>query len=334
MTFIASRFPSATESSARIPRPREATCAATARAVEPHDSVQLTGGTASALRHDPPPPPPPNGPPIIDDDPPSQNWTLVWSDEFDQPNGSSPDPAHWNLEQGGDGWGNHELETYTNRPRNASIHKGNLVITARKEHYTGPDGIRRNYTSARLTTEKLFEQPYGRFEARIKLPSGKGMWPAFWLLGNNSDQVGWPACGEIDIMENVGNMPSTNYGTVHGPGYSGAHGISASYTLPNGQKLSDDFHVYAVEWDPQSVKFFLDDHHYQTVTRSSLPSGAKWVFDHPFFLIMNVAVGGDWPGPPSFKTHFPQRMWVDYVRVYKPSDGGPGRPPAVTPGAL
>ena len=152
--------------------------------------------------------------------------TLVWADEFSGPNGSAPDPAKWTYDLGGNGWGNDELETYTNRLQNAHIEDGNLVIQAAKEQFTGPDGVARSYTSARLKTLGRFEPTYGRMEARIKIPSGQGMWPAFWMLGANAASVGWPQCGEIDIMENIGREPSIVHGTVHGPGYSGMHGIS------------------------------------------------------------------------------------------------------------
>lgn len=242
-------------------------------------------------------------------------YTLVWSDEFDTANGSPPDSEKWVLETGGDGWGNDELETYTTRPQNVHIQDGNLVITAIKEPHTGIDGIARQYTSARMKTAGLFEQKYGRFEARIKVPQGQGMWPAFWMLGSNASQVGWPRCGEIDIMENVGKEPSTVHGSLHGPGYSGAMPSTATYTLPAG-KLSDDFHIFAVEWEPGAIRFYVDNTLYETRMPADLASGKPWVFDHPFFLILNLAVGGGLPGDPDATTVFPQSMLVDYVRVY------------------
>jgi beta-glucanase (GH16 family) len=250
--------------------------------------------------------------------PPSvRQWTLVWSDEFSGLNGSAPDSAKWGYDVGGNGWGNNELEYYTNRTQNAYVQDGNLVIKALKETYTGADGVTRNYTSARLLTANLFSQTYGRFEARIKIPYGQGMWPAFWMLGNNIGQVGWPQCGEIDIMENIGKEPSIIYGSIHGPGYTGGTGVGTSYTLPNAAQLAGDFHVFAVEWEPNVVRFYVDGNLYATDTPSSLPAGSTWVFDHPFFIILNVAVGGDWPGPPDSTTVFPQQMLVDYVRVYQ-----------------
>jgi beta-glucanase (GH16 family) len=248
-------------------------------------------------------------------------WKLVWSDEFNGPNGSAPDPARWTYDVGGHGFGNHELEYYTNRPENVVIQDGNLVITARKETYTGQDGVTRDYTSARLLTDKLFSHQNGRIESRIKIPEGKGMWPACWMLGENIGQVGWPECGEIDIMENVGFEPSSVHGTVHGPGYSGEHGIGATFKLPEGKKFSDDYHVFTVDWEPDSIRFSVDNQVYHTVTRASLPEGAPWVYEHPFFLLLNLAVGGDWPGPPDESTKFPQEMKVDWIRVYEKQAG-------------
>jgi beta-glucanase (GH16 family) len=246
-------------------------------------------------------------------------WRLVWSDEFNGPDASRPDPAKWKFEVGGNGWGNHELEYYTNRPENSFIRDGNLVIQAAKENFTGPHHVTRDYTSARITTQGLFEQAYGRFEARIKIPRGRGLWPAFWLLGNDIGTIGWPASGEIDIMENIGKEPSMVHGSLHGPGYSGDRDYTSEYKLPGGVHFADDFHVFAVEWEPKSVRFFVDQELYATFTPARLPAGMKWVFDHPFFIILNVAVGGDWPGPPDATTTFPQTMQVDYVRVYKPT---------------
>ncbi len=244
-------------------------------------------------------------------------WSLVWSDEFDGPSGSAVNSSKWSFDIGGNGWGNNELETYTDRTVNAHVEGGLLVIKALKETFTGTDGITRNYTSARLLTKNKFTQAYGRFEARIKIPYGQGLWPAFWMLGDNIGTVGWPTCGEIDIMENIGKEPSIVHGTFHGPGYSGAQGISAAYALPNGQKFSDDFHTFAVEWEPNVIRFYVDGLLYKTRTPADLPAGKSWVFDHPFFVILNVAVGGGFPGNPDATTVFPQQMLVDYVRVYQ-----------------
>jgi beta-glucanase (GH16 family) len=243
-------------------------------------------------------------------------YQLVWSDEFNAADGSPVDSTKWIFDTGGNGWGNNELETYTNRTNNAKQSGGNLVITAAQETFKGADGITRNYTSARILTNTKFTQKYGRFEARIKIPYGQGIWPAFWMLGDNIATVPWPSCGEIDIMENIGKEPSTVHGTIHGPGYSGANGIGSPYALPAGQKFSDDFHIYALEWSPNTLRFYVDGSLYRTIVASDTPQGTAWVFDHPFFIIMNVAVGGGWPGSPDQTTVFPQTMLVDYVRVY------------------
>jgi beta-glucanase (GH16 family) len=242
-------------------------------------------------------------------------WVLTWSDDFSGPDGSVPDPAKWVIETGGGGWGNNELEYYTSRPANVHQEKGNLVIVAAREPYTGPDKLARDYTSARLKTAGLFSQAYGRFEARIKIPYGQGIWPAFWLLGEDISKVNWPNCGEIDIMENVGFEPSKVHGSMHGPGYSGGNPLTGVYTLPSG-RFADDSHVFAIEWEPNVVRFYVDDQLYETRTPDDLPPGTRWVFDHPFFVLVNVAVGGNWPGSPDSSTVFPQQMLVDYVRVY------------------
>lgn len=244
----------------------------------------------------------------------------VWHDEFDGPAGASFDRAKWAADTGGGGFGNHEREFYTTRTENASLDgHGHLVITALAE----PASSSRQcwygkclFTSTRLKTKGLFAQTYGRFEARIRIPRGQGIWPAFWMLGDDIDKVGWPQSGEIDIMENIGREPAIAHGTLHGPGYSGANGIGRADTLSSGA-YADDFHIYAVEWGPNEIKWFVDGRQYHRMTPADLPSGAKWVFDHPFFLIMNVAVGGGWPGDPDASSTFPQQMIVDYVRAYR-----------------
>ena len=243
-------------------------------------------------------------------------WRLVWSDDFRGRQGSLPDAAKWTLQTGGAGWGNQELETYTARPQNAHLEGGNLAITALRERFTGPDGIERPYTSGRLQTRGKFEQAHGRFEARIRIPRGQGIWPAFWLLGADEGTAPWPLCGEIDIMENVGKEPGTVHGSMHGPGYSGAHPLTGEYALPGGSAVADSFHTFAVEWEPGAVRFFVDEHLFETQTEANLPSGKVWVFDHPFFILLDLAVGGNWPGNPDASTQFPQQMLVDYVAVY------------------
>jgi uncharacterized protein (TIGR03437 family) len=254
--------------------------------------------------------------------PAQTSWRLVWSDEFGGPAGSQPNPTYWTYDLGTDCCGNDELETYTNAAENAHMDGlGHLDI-----HIENPSpGV---YTSGRIKTEGLFSVAYGRIESRIKVPFGQGMWPAFWMLGNNITTVNWPACGEIDIMENVGFTPSIAYGSLHGPdGYN----ATAQYQLPTGQ-LSDDFHVFAIEWSPQQISFYVDGNLYETDLASDAGSG--WVFNlagNPFFIILNVAVGGDWPGSPDSTTQFPQDMLVDYVRVYQASSM-PG--PAINTGGI
>ena len=232
----------------------------------------------------------------------------IWADEFNGAANSAPDPAKWTYDLGAGGWGNQELETYTNLPQNVFVDgAGHLIIRAERSGST--------YTSARLKTQGKFSAQYGTIEARIRLPFGQGIWPAFWMLGANITTAGWPQCGEIDIMENIGREPSINHGSAHGPGYSGGSSITGLFTLSGGARLSDDFHTFAIQWAPGTIKFFVDGNIYKTVTVASLPAGASWVFDNPFFLILNVAVGGNWPGGPDATTTFPQQMMVDYVRV-------------------
>jgi beta-glucanase (GH16 family) len=241
----------------------------------------------------------------------ADNWSLVWSDEFNGPARTSPDPAKWTYDLGSGGWGNRELETYTQNPENVSEDgEGHLVIRAIQ---TAPGA----YTSARMKTTGLFSVKYGKIAARMKIPSGQGLWPAFWMLGEDIKTAAWPKCGEIDVMENIGKEPGIVHGTIHGPGYSGSKGIAHSYSLPDGQPLSADFHVYAVEWVPDSITFLLDGHPYATVTPASLPPGTRWVYDHPFFLLLNLAVGGAWPGNPDATTQFPRELIVDWVRVWQ-----------------
>jgi beta-glucanase (GH16 family) len=243
-------------------------------------------------------------------------WRLVWSDEFDQSEGSAPDTTVWSYDVGGNGWGNEELQYYTaNRLENARIEGGNLVVEAREERYRAK-GKDYPYTSARLKTQHSLEWTYGRFEARIKVPYGQGLWPAFWMLGSDFVHVGWPDCGEIDIMENLGREPWTVRSTLHGPGYSGAEGEAAAYSIRNG-RLAEQFHIFAVDWEPGRIRASVDNSVYFDVTPSTLGPTKAWVFDHPFFIILNVAVGGTWPGYPDDTTVFPQRMLVDYVRVYE-----------------
>ncbi len=233
-------------------------------------------------------------------------WRLVWHDEFDTAIG--PDWV-FDIGTGSNGWGNNELQFYTSRPENVRIENGVLVLETRKEQYSS-----REYTSARLKTEGRRTFKYGRIEARIQVPRGQGLWPAFWALGEDQKAVGWPRCGEIDIMENIGKEPTRVHATVHGPGYSGGKGVGGFLELPSGA-FADGFHVFAVDWDATGLRFSADDTVYKQITPADVPGA--WVFDHPFFLLLNLAVGGNWPGSPSSETQFPARMRVDYVRAYE-----------------
>lgn len=245
-------------------------------------------------------------------DPEVPKWELVWQDEFEGIANQRPDSTKWTYDigNGDNGWGNQELQYYTNRPENVSLNgQGSLVITARRESFGGMP-----FTSARIKTQGLFEQAYGRFEAKIKLPYGPGIWPAFWLLGSDIQTVSWPACGEIDIMEAKGQQPNMIFGTVHGPNYSGGNSISKSFGFEK-NRFDTDYHLFAVEWGKDYLRFYVDDVLYQEIKPKDLPG--KWVFNKPFFIILNVAVGGNYVGFPISQTPFPQKMFIDYVRVYK-----------------
>ncbi|NJD21074.1 MAG: glycosyl hydrolase family protein [Melioribacter sp.] len=232
----------------------------------------------------------------------AQNYQLIWSDEF---NSTNINTSNWTYDIGGHGWGNNELEYYTNRTENAKVVNGNLLIIARKESYGS-----NNYTSARLKTQGLKSFTYGKIEANIKLPSGKGLWPAFWMLGNNITQVSWPKCGEIDIMEHI-NTSSIIYGTMHwdNNGHVSSGGNYWGVGVQN-------FHVYSIEWNPQSINWFVDGSKYWSVNITNGVSNTG-AFHQPFFIILNLAVGGNWPGNPDSTTPMPDSMFVDYVRVYQ-----------------
>lgn len=243
---------------------------------------------------------------------PDRSWELVWSDEFVGDAGTAPDATKWVYDLGtgpnNDGWGNSEFQVYTNRPENVSLDgAGKLVITAIRN--PGP-----SYTSARIKTKGLFEQKYGRFEAKIKTPTGPGIWPAFWMLGSNIDTTPWPQCGEIDIMEQRGQQSAVTIGTVHGPGYSGGNAVGKPYGLTNG-RFDNDYYIYAIEWGENYVDFFVNDFLYNRITPSDVTG--EWVFDQPFYMLLNVAVGGNFVGFPTDGTPFPQSMTIDYVKVYK-----------------
>ncbi|HEX2861949.1 MAG TPA: glycoside hydrolase family 16 protein [Lacunisphaera sp.] len=242
---------------------------------------------------------------------------LVWQDEFNQPLGSGPDPARWVHDLGDNGWGNKELQNYTESRENSAVvadadasHRRALLIRAVRT----PSG---GYTSARLKTQGKFSTMRGRIEARLRLPQGQGIWPAFWMLGDGFGTIPWPDCGEIDIVEMIGHQPGTLYGTLHGPGYSAAAGLAKSVNLPGGAIFADAYHVFAVDWRPGRIDWILDGSVYHSLTPADLPAGTKWVFDDtPCFLLLNLAVGGVWPGYPDATTQFPQEYRIDYVRVY------------------
>ncbi len=241
---------------------------------------------------------------------PLDKLKLVFEDTFDGAAGTLPNAASWRFDQGTD-WGNGQLEYDTNRPSNVSLNgSGQLAITARQEAFQG-----RNYTSGRITTKDLVETQYGRIEARIKIPTARGMWPAFWMLGNEFPEMAWPQVGEIDIMENFGREPASIQGALHAPGYFGGNSIYRKYTLPSGT-FSDDYHNFAVEWTADRLTYYVDGTLYQSIERTQVP-GDAWPFTKPFYLILNLAVGGGPPGPPDGTT-FPQVMLVDWVRVYRP----------------
>lgn len=240
---------------------------------------------------------------------------IVWQDEFEV-NGSL-DSDLWGFDIGTGqeifgqpGWGNNELQYYTDRQENITVEDGMLKITARKESFEGS-----RYTSAKILTRGKFEKTYGRYEARIKLPFGQGIWPAFWLLGDDSNgSVIWPQIGEIDIMEYRGQEPLVIHGSVHGPGYSAGNAVTDRYVLSNG-RFDTEFHLFAIEWSRNSIKYYVDDILYNEITPDDVDG--EWVFnDNTFYIIMNVAVGGSFVGPPNDNTPFPQTMMVDYVRVY------------------
>ena len=254
---------------------------------------------------------------------PAERLGLLWNDEFDAPEGTPPDAAKWGYDLGGEGWGNQEYQYYTDRPENA-VQDGNssLVITARKtseqertalQCWYGPA----RYTSARLQTRGKFSFTHGVVEARIKVPFGPGIWPALWMLGEDFGPVAWPHCGEIDIMENIGREPDIVHGTIHGPGYCGGEGIGGALALSDGRAFSDDFHCFAVEWLAGEIRWYMDGQPFFEVRREQIPADAPWPYEHPFFLLLNLAVGGMWPGDPDETTVFPQVLVVDYIRVFQ-----------------
>ena len=258
-------------------------------------------------------------------------WTQVWSDEFDGPPGARVDTTRWRSDTADGcassncGWGNNEKEYYSTLPENIALNgQGQLTIVAR----TAPPGGGRTcyygpckYTSAKITTRGTMEVLPGRVEARIKLAAGQGLWPAFWMLGRNIGAVGWPASGELDIMENRGSAPTTTSSAVHGPGYSGNTPFAHAHVLSQGT-VADAFHTFSVEWDSLTIRYLVDDSVHYVVGRSQVGQYGHWAFDQPFFVILNLAVGGHFDGDPQSDAIFPATMLVDYVRVYRRARAG------------
>jgi beta-glucanase (GH16 family) len=260
------------------------------------------------------PPPPDTG----DDWPgPKGTFREVFRDEFDGPAGSGPDESHWNVLDREFGH-NQELDYNTTDRKNSYLDgQSNLVIQALSEHYQLPNGrvSSQPYTSARLETDGKVEQKYGRIEARIRLPAGKGLWPAFWLLGKSIHTVGWPDCGEVDVLELAGSKPAQINGTMHGPGYSGIEAPTGRYALESGI-FADDFHIFTMEWNGEGMRWLVDGQQYYSRTRARIEDdGVQWVFDEPMFIILNLAVGGFYDGEPDSSTPFPSQMVIDYVSV-------------------
>ncbi len=264
----------------------------------------------------PTPKPAPAAPAAAQQPAAAERWKTIFSDDFNGPDGALPDPKKWVFDNGGWGWGNKEREYYLNGPKNAFQAGGLLHLVALKG---GVDKLdcwygSCEYSSARIKTKGKFAFTYGKVSARIKIPKGQGIWPAFWMLGANIDSRNWPGCGEIDVMEVIGREPRLSHGTIHGPGYAGAKGPSATWSPAQGE-VGDDFHVFALDWEPNRLRFSVDGQLFATRTPADIPEDETWVFDHDFFLLLTVAVGGGWPGDPDSSTPFPAEMLVDWVRV-------------------
>ncbi|MFT4969679.1 MAG: beta-glucanase (GH16 family) [Chitinophagales bacterium] len=243
---------------------------------------------------------------------PERDYSLIWSEEFEGNAGESLDSTIWTYDigTGDNGWGNAELQYYRDSPDNVSLDgDGNLAITARNQSFGSSP-----FTSGRIKTKNQFSTKFGRIEANIKLPYGPGVWPAFWMLGDNIDNVGWPQCGEIDIMEARGQLPSITNGTIHGPGYAAGASIGEAYSLGN-DRFDKDFHIFAIEWGEDYIDFFVDDFRYNRITADEVPG--EWVYNKSFYMLLNVAVGGGFVGFPTSGTPFPQTLLVDYIRVYQ-----------------
>ena len=242
---------------------------------------------------------------------------LAWSEDFDGPVGSPPAASTWTAELGAGGWGCDQRQWYTDSAANASITAdGHLTVVGRQDGIVNESGdiVAGSITSARLMSKDKVTVTYGRIAARIRVPAGLGMWPAFWMLGSDIDEVGWPGCGEIDVMEYVGSDPTRVHGTVHGPGYAGLeHGIGKAYDT--GTDLASGFHVYAVDWTANQITWLIDDTVYSQLTPAEVPG--PWPFTHPFFLVINLAIGGAWPGNDTDNPALPAHMLIDWIHVYE-----------------
>lgn len=298
--------------------PASSTTAAAVKASAPATATAARPATPTASAAAPPVPTPAGATPIT-------SRRLLFDDEFAGAEGGLPSGTAWDPQEGA-GWGTGQLQSYTARTQNVKLDgAGNLALIARKESYRGHDGEAVGYTSARLQTKGRFSFTYGRIESRIKVPSGAGIWPAFWTLGDDIYTKGWPESGEIDVMETIGSLPKELNGTVHAPqgAWSGSPDVDGTewtrgeiYT--HATSLSDAFHVYAAEWKPDAIDFSIDGKVYFTINKAQMPAGGRWTFDHPNHLLLNLAVGGEWPGAPTSATPFPSTMLVDWVRVYAP----------------
>ncbi|HEX4419113.1 MAG TPA: family 16 glycosylhydrolase [Kofleriaceae bacterium] len=260
----------------------------------------------------------------------AQTWNLIWSEEFNGASGTTPDTTRWTYDVGNNGgWGNGESEVYcaagsntapcsTANPNVFMNGSGSLVIRARRD----ASGA---WTSTRMHTNGKFSAQYGRIEARMRLVAANGLWPAFWMLGTNIASAGWPSCGEMDIMEWVDNYgPSATSSTIHGPGYSGANGIGVQTGFPNGTRVDDaNYHIYGVIWSPNQIQFYRDSitNITRTITSANIPAGTTWAYNHPFFILLNQAVGGNWFAGPDGTTPAVDDMLIDYVRVYQAGTG-------------
>ena len=253
----------------------------------------------------------------------------AWQDNFGKAvtGSTAPNPSNWTYETGGGGWGNHELETYcaygSSTPPCDPQHPNAFIGPDGYLHITARKNAAGQITSARLVSKHMQSFQYGRIEARIRIPAGEGVWPAFWMLGENIDTVRWPACGELDIMENIGKEPGTIHGSVHGTGFTGAI-LGLPDELPDGQTFAAAFHNYGMTWSPKRIEYYVDDlsKPYAVFTPANLPAAAKWPFDDgKYFLLLNLAIGGDWPGPPDAATVFPAEMIVQYVKVWQSAPG-------------